>query len=285
LPSGTGYGIFCFAKGALRNQPIAPSGAWSALLEMPHWRGWLSRESGAMQILSSLGVLLRELPAQGAQTLEALFETIRSLFGGDRETRREVAFSVAMIALSAKMAKADGIVSQAEIAAFQQILSIPPEEMRNVFRLYDLAKQDTAGFEAYAARMKTLCADGNGRCELLADILDGLFHIAKADGVIHDRELDFLGRIGEIFGLSAEEFAAIRYRHVATGEDGPYAVLGLTPGESQGAIRARYLDLVKQNHPDRLAARGVPDEFMAIGLERMKAINAAYANIAKMHMA
>jgi DnaJ like chaperone protein len=250
----------------------------------PQRRGRSSRESGAMQILSSLGVLLRALPAQGMQTLEALFETIRSLFGADRQMRREVAFSVAMIALSAKMAKADGIVSQAEIAAFQEIFSIPPEEMRNVFRLYDLAKQDTAGFEAYAARMTVLCGDG-GQCEVLSDILDGLFHIAKADGVIHGRELEFLARIAEIFGLTEDEFAAIRYRHVATGDEGPYAVLGISPDESPSAIRSRYLDLVKENHPDRLAARGVPDEFMAIGLERMKAINAAYASVSRLRTA
>ena len=238
-----------------------------------------------MQILSSLGALLRALPAQGKQTLEALLETIWSLFGGDRDTRREVAFSVAMIALSAKMAKADGVVSQAEIAAFQQIFSIPQEEMRNVFRLYDLAKQDTAGFEAYAARMTTLCSDGGGHCAVLGDILDGLFHIAKADGLIHGRELDFLARIAEIFGLTEEAFARIQHRHMASGEDGPYAVLGLSPGEPMRTVRARYLELVKENHPDRLAARGVPDEFMAIGLERMKAINAAYASVAKLQAA
>lgn len=234
-----------------------------------------------MEILSSLGAVLRAMPAQGLQTLEALYETIRSLFSGDRETRRAVAFSVSMIALSAKMAKADGVVSQAEVAAFQEIFAIPPEEMRNVFRLYDLAKQDTAGFEAYARRMTQLCVDG-GPGDLLGDILDGLFHIAKADGLVHGHELDFLSRIAEIFGLSEQEFAAIRHRHVATGDDGPYAVLGLKPDDPPGTIRQRYLDLVKENHPDRLAARGVPAEFMAIGLERMKAINAAYASVAKL---
>ncbi|MBC8129321.1 MAG: DnaJ family molecular chaperone [Rhizobiaceae bacterium] len=235
-----------------------------------------------MQILWSLGALLRSLPAQGKHTLEALYDSIRRLFGGDRETRRQVAFSVAMIALAAKMAKADGIVSQAEIAAFQQIFAIPAEEMRNVFRLYDLAKQDTAGFEAYAAKMTALCVEEEGRCVLLADILDGLFHIAKADGLVHPRELDFLARIAEIFRLTELEFAQIRHRHVTTGEDGPYAVLGVAPGDPPSHVRARYLDLVKENHPDRLAARGVPDEFMAIGIERMKAINAAYESVAKM---
>ena len=237
--------------------------------------------NGAMQILSSLGALLRAIPAQGAQTLEAILEGIRALFGGDRDTRRQVAFSVAMIALSAKMAKADGIVSQAEVAAFQQIFSIPPEELRNVFRLYDLAKQDTAGFEAYAARLTAFCREGEETSTLLADILDGLFHIAKADGMIHQRELDFLARIAAIFRLGQDDFAQIRYRHVTTGEDGPYAVLGISPGEPMGRIRARYLELVRENHPDRLAARGVPDEFMAIGTERMKAINAAYERVAK----
>lgn len=189
-----------------------------------------------------------------------------------------------MIALSAKMAKADGVVSQSEVAAFQQIFSIPPDEIRNVFRLYDLAKQDTAGFEAYAARMTTLCSDGENQCSILEDVLDGLFHIAKADGLIHERELTFLARIAEIFGLSEYEFARLRTRHTASGEDGPYAVLGLLPGEPMGKVRARYLELVKENHPDRLAARGVPHEFMAIGLERMKAINAAYASVAKVQL-
>ncbi|BDA85597.1 molecular chaperone DjlA [Aureimonas sp. SA4125] len=234
-----------------------------------------------MQIVWSLGALVQALPSQGMQTLDALLERIHALFDSDKEKRRQVAFSVAMIALSAKMAKADGVVSQAEIAAFQQIFSIPADEMRNVFRLYDLARRDIAGYEAYAAKMAALCDEGERSCALLADVLDGLFHIAKADGMVHPRELAFLRQIAVVFGLTEAEFASIRYRHVATGSDGPFAVLGLDPGEGTERVRARYLELVKENHPDRLAARGVPDEFMAIGIERMKAINAAYAIVAK----
>ena len=234
-----------------------------------------------MQIVSSLATLLRTLPQTGRNTLDALYEAIRTVFSGDRETRRSVAFSVAMIALSAKLAKADGIVSAAEVAAFRQIFDIPPRELRNVFRLYDLAKQDIAGFEAYAQRMTTLCSDPNGGCQLLADILDGLFHIAKSDGIIHQRELDVLTRIAEIFRIPEAEFAAILRRHVSTGRQGAYAVLGVEPGTPPDTVRARYLQLVRDNHPDRLAARGVPDEFMAIGLERMKAINAAYDEVAR----
>ncbi|SJZ63937.1 J domain-containing protein [Consotaella salsifontis] len=233
-----------------------------------------------MKALSKLTEILLALPGQGRATLGAVVETVRSVFGGDRQTRRSVAFSIAMIALSAKMAKADGVVTPAEVAAFQQIFHIPADEMRNVFRLYDLAKQDTAGFEAYATRLAGLCEDGEKQCALLSDVLDGLFHIAKADGFVHERELDFLARIAEIFGLDPVDFASLRARHTA-GEGQDYAILGVNPAEPVEAVRRRYLALVRENHPDSLIARGVPDEFLAIATERMKAINHAYENIVK----
>ncbi|WP_102958929.1 J domain-containing protein [Mangrovicella endophytica] len=231
-----------------------------------------------MKFLSSLSALFSALPSGSRATLDALIEGVRTLFSGDRQTRRGVAFSVAMIALSAKMAKADGIVTPEEVTAFQQIFHIPAEEMRNVFRLYDLAKKDTAGFDSYASRLAGLCQDSAGDCTLLADVLDGLFHIAKADGVVHERELVFLEEIAGIFGLSEGEFDKIRLRHVA-GAANPYLVLGLEGEPTPEAARQRYLELVRENHPDRLAARGVPDEFLLIATERMKAINAAYASI------
>lgn len=243
----------------------------------------LDRErTDGMSIFSTLAQLLRDLARQGAETIEAVVERIRTLYAGDRETRRRVAFSVAMIALSAKMAKADGVVTQNEIRAFREIMTIPPEEVRNVFRLYDLARQDTAGFEFYAERMRTLCADGDAPCLLLVDVLDGLFHIAGADGQVHERELGYLQRVAEIFGLDERAFERVKARHVEEGEAGAYAVLGADPSEPPEAIRRRYLALVRENHPDRLAARGVPEEFMAIATERMKAINAAWATVGKL---
>jgi DnaJ like chaperone protein len=235
-----------------------------------------------MSIFSSLGQLLRDLASSGISTIEAIVERIRSSFSGDAETRRRVAFSVAMIALSAKMAKADGVVSQDEISAFRRIFQIPPEEVRNVFRLYDLAKQDTAGFESYALKMRGLCQSGEGECALLVDVLDGLFHIAGADGYVHERELAFLERVSQLFGLSTRQFDRLKARHISGGEAGAYAVLGVEPTDSPETIRKHYVALVRENHPDRLAARGVPSEFMAIATERMKAINAAWETVGKL---
>ena len=231
-----------------------------------------------MHVLQNLSALIQSLPESGRSFLATLLETMRTLFAGDSETRRRVAFSVAIIALSAKMAKADGVVTQNEIAAFREILEIPPEEMRNVSRLYNIAKQDIAGYETYAAQLRGLCQEREGECALLQDVLDALFHIAKADGLVHERELAFLEHIGRIFGLSASDFARLRDRHIL-GPDNPYAVLGIDPESDAADTRKRYLTLVRENHPDRLAARGVPDEFMFIATERMKAINAAYDQI------
>lgn len=208
--------------------------------------------------------------------LTGMVEAVRTMFEGDPETRRRVAFSVAMIALSAKMAKADGIVTPSEVQAFAQIFQVPREEARNVARLYNLAKGDVAGFESYARQMAGLCGSGKPNCKILEDILDGLFHIAKADGVLHDQELAFLRRVSEIFDFDEVHFNRLLARHTDGGAD-PWLVLGIEPSSDFAAVQRRYRKLVAENHPDRLIARGVPEEFHAIANERLAAINAAYA--------
>ncbi|PRD45205.1 molecular chaperone DjlA [Phyllobacterium phragmitis] len=216
-----------------------------------------------------------------SSALTSIVEAVRTAFEGDPETRRRVSFSIAMIALSAKMAKADGIVTHDEVKAFQQIFSIPESESRHVARFYNLAKQDTAGYESYAAQMAALCGSGHPNCKFLEDILDGLFHIAKADGYVHEKELAFLTRVGEIFGFDEAHFQTIAARHVDLGDADPYVVLGLSRGTSLEQARRRYHQLANENHPDRLAARGVPKEFLTIANDRIAAINGAWEQIEK----
>ena len=226
-----------------------------------------------MSIWTRLAELLNTI-ASGA--LPALVEAVRSVFSGDPETRRRVAFSVALIALSAKMAKADGIVSYEEVRAFQEIFHVPDAEARNVARLYDLARQDVAGFEFYAKQLANLCG-GDAECATsLEDVLDGLFHIAKADGVIHERELHYLETTAGIFRIDERRFQSILSRHAVTGAADPYAILGLARGVSFHEAKIAWRALVKENHPDLIEARGVPKEFLAIAEERIRAINAAW---------
>jgi len=184
---------------------------------------------------------------------------------------------IAVIALGAKMAKADGQVTADEVAAFREVFTVPPEDVKNVARVFNLAKKDVRGFEAYAQQMAKLFADDS---QVLEDVMDGLFHIAKADGVLHDGEADYLMRVAAIFGFDEAGYNRIKARHFHDTAD-PYVVLGISRDWENAAIRKHYRKLVAENHPDRLIARGVPEEFIAIANEKLAAINAAYDQIEK----
>ncbi|MFA7638122.1 MAG: TerB family tellurite resistance protein [Parvibaculum sp.] len=190
----------------------------------------------------------------------------------------EVVFTIALIALSAKMAKADGEVSQSEIRAFEEIFKIPPGEARNVERVYEVAQQDVAGFEAYARQVARIYQN---KPAVLEDVIDALFHIAKADGHVHPQELDYLRTVADIFGFSEIEFARIRASHLGQEKGDPYLVLGITPDISDEDLKKAYRRLVRENHPDTLIARGVPSELVSIANEKLAAINVAYSRIMK----
>lgn len=194
---------------------------------------------------------------------------------GDRDPLNSVAFTIGMIALGAKMAKADGVVTGDEVAAFREVFEVTPEELGNVERVFNLAKQDVAGYEAYARQIARLFAE---RAEVLEDIVDGLFHIAKADGVVSDAELDYLRAVAEIFGLS-ERFGCIRARHIKALDDDPYVVLGVDPCISDSELKRLYRQIVKENHPDRHIAAGVPEEMIAIATQRLAAVNVAWKQV------
>lgn len=232
------------------------------------------------QISSFWDRLLGAIGDAAGSALHGMIEAIRTVFEGDPETRRRVSFSVAIIALSAKMAKADGVVSVAEVDAFRKIFDFPPEEARNVARLYNLARQDVAGFETYAKNLANMCRTCDNFCPVLEDIVDALFHIAKADGLVHESEMAFLARISEIFAIPEERFAMITERHIHLDGD-PYGVLGVQPSDDFATIRKRYRSLAAEHHPDRLHARGIPAEFHSVATHRMAKFNAAYSAIEK----
>lgn len=198
--------------------------------------------------------------------------------GDERLATRQAAFTIGVIALGAKMAKADGHVSRAEIAAFKDVFRIPPEELKNVARVFDLAKRSTTGFEDYARQIARLFKPGSA---VLEELLDGLFHIAMADGAAHEAELAYLARVAEIFGFGAADFARIRESHLGPDEADPYRILGVSPDADPAAIKAAWKKLVRENHPDRLIGKGMPPEFVALATEKLAAINAAYDRIAK----
>ena len=194
----------------------------------------------------------------------------------DRETDPGVVFTMAIIALAGKMAQADGIATEQEFAIFRRVFGVPHEEENNVRRIFDLARQDIAGYDAYAAQIAHLFV---GNPAMLEDILDGLFEIAKSDDVLHPAESAFLERVAEIFGFAPNEFRRIRASHFAPELTDPYVILGLSYDAAEDEIRRTYRRLVRENHPDSLIARGVPEEFIKLATDKLAAINTAYEKI------
>ncbi|WP_346894288.1 molecular chaperone DjiA [uncultured Roseibium sp.] len=224
-----------------------------------------------MSVWSSLETIVAAIQTGGAQVVDRLVQLVLSR----PEGTNRVAFTVAMIALSAKMAKADGVVTTDEVLAFRDLFHVPPGEERNVIRLFNLAQQDVAGFEVYAKKLADLFPYDR---KTLLDILDGLFYIAKADGVVHQDEISYLARVAEVFGLDDREFSRVLARHVRENSN-PYEVLGLGPEASDQDLKTKYRSEVRDTHPDRLIARGVPEEFVQIANDRLAALNAAWAQI------
>ncbi len=220
--------------------------------------------------------------AGGAGRVGAAMTGLRDLLAGlaQSEERHAVTFTIAVIALSAKMAKADGIVTTSEVDAFCRIFEIPPGEETNVARVYNLAKRDVAGFEAYADDVKRLLVD---EPDMLEAVLDGLFEIAKADGAVHERELDYLSRVAAAFGFDDLAFAHIRARHVIEEGADPFFVLNADASWDYERLRKHYRKLVAENHPDRLIAHGLPEEFIRIANDRLAAINTAWEQVERMH--
>jgi DnaJ like chaperone protein len=206
----------------------------------------------------------------------ALVGALAGHFIFDRESDPGVTFTIAVIALAGKMAKADGVATDDEFPIFLRVFSVPPQEENNVRRIFNLARQDVAGYQSYAAQIARLYM---GNPAVLEDVLDGLFEIAKADGVLHPAESQFLERVADIFGFAPNEFRRIRATHFAPELTDPYVIMGLSYDAGEEEVRQTYRRLVRENHPDSLIGRGVPEEFIKLANDKLAAINGAYKKI------
>lgn len=228
---------------------------------------WRKFSELAALISEKAGDLLRGAPGTA----------LPAALGGTETPANSVVFTMAVVALGAKMAKADGVVVEIEVAAFNRAFHVDKNEAHNVERLFNLAKQDIAGFEAYADKIKRLLGNDQRR---LQDVLESLFHIATADRAMHPGEDAFLATVGDRFGFSPSEYRHIRAQFVVD-HASPYDVLGLSPMASDDDVKRRHRDLVKETHPDRLIGGGARAELVDVATRKLQAINAAYAAISR----
>lgn len=218
-----------------------------------------------MSIWTRISDALAALAA--GESLAAVFDKLRT------PPERTIGFTIAVIALGAKMAKADGLVTRDEVAAFREVFHIPKEDEPSAARVFNLARQDVAGFEDYARRVAGMFPENDGT---LDDLIEGLFYIAVADGDFHELEEVYLKQVSEIFGLAPATFRALHARFVPDAEPDPWDVLGVAPGTPTEEVREVWRGLVRENHPDAIMARGVPEEAIRMAEKRLVAINRAW---------
>ncbi|WP_234463892.1 molecular chaperone DjiA [Paracoccus caeni] len=193
---------------------------------------------------------------------------------------RSVAFTIAVIALGAKLAKADGAVARSEVSAFRRVFIIPRSEEKNAARVFDLARQDVAGFDSWARRIAAMFPPAD---PVLADVVEGLVIIALSDGDMHQAEIDFIDEVGRIFGLTPAKIAAIRMRHDRKTDCAPCDILGIPLETPLPDARKRWRSLVLESHPDRAIARGLPPEAIRLAEARTRRLNEAWDRFRAMH--
>ncbi len=193
-----------------------------------------------------------------------------------RNSQKSVGFTIAVIVLGAKMAKADGHVTPDEISAFKEVFRVPPEEMKNVSRVFNQARKDSAGYEPYARQIAGMFREDPA---VLEELLWCLAYIAKADGTVHPGELRFLRGVSEIFGFDPATFERVTAIVDDAQADDPYVILGVAKTATDAEVKSAHRKLVVEHHPDKLIAQGLPEEFVEVANRKLAAVNAAYDKI------
>jgi len=188
-------------------------------------------------------------------------------------------FALSLIVLSAKLSKADGQVSKEELIAVKDKLKIPENELDQVGKIFNKAKEESAGYEPYAQQIAQIY---RGNINVLEEVINILFYIAEADGNVSESELKMIKHIAQIFGLTEIQFNSIKESRKSSDKLNPYIVLESNPDDTIEIIRKRYLKLSKEHHPDLLMSKGVPQEVIDESKAKMRAINSAWDQVQKL---
>ena len=206
----------------------------------------------------------------------------RSAAGFSAINQGQRMFALSLIVLSAKISKADGQVSKEELIAVKDKLKIPENEIDQVGKIFNKAKEESTGYEPYAQQIAQFY---KGNINVLEEVINILFYIAESDGEVSKSEIEMIENIAKIFGLSEKQYLSIKESRKGTDKLNPYVVLESKPDDDLSEIRKKYLLLSKQHHPDLLLSKGVPQEVIEESKNKMRAINSAWDQIQKLKKA
>lgn len=211
------------------------------------------------------------------------------------QARVQTAFFTATFSVMGHVAKADGRVSEDEIALARQVMAqmnLAADMRQTAIRLFNEGKAPDFPLDAVLDQFRREC---RRRRNLIRMFLEIQLHAALADGVLHTAEERLLRHISDRLGIPPAEFEHLvtlvrAARDFAGAQAGPapadrlaeaYAVLGVSEDASDAEVKKAYRRLMNQHHPDKLVARGLPEEMIAVATEKTQEIKAAYETIKK----
>jgi DnaJ like chaperone protein len=209
----------------------------------------------------------------------------RILDARQRAQDMQMAFAVALTSLAAKVAKADGKVTQDEIQTFDHFLKtslqMSVEDRKFAAKVFNEARNSPASTAEFTQQVRSLFRQQPDR---LRDIVTILLAIAIADGHLHPAEESVIRQITRELGLSDHDYQSCRATFMAThgeADTSPYEILGVEESATDAEVRAAHRRLVREYHPDVLNSKGLPEEFLEFAHEKMAAINDAWSRVKK----
>ena len=189
------------------------------------------------------------------------------------------------------MAKADGRISREEIDHTEQIftqMQLTEAQRKRAKEAFGQGSQPDFDVEQTIRDFLTVC--GSQR-QLLQTMLLFLISLALVDQHIEAQERAALQRIAGLFGFSGVQLDQLLQMAEAQGHfhqgaaGGPpsqsslqdaYAALGISESVSDKELKRAYRKLMSEHHPDKLIARGVPEDMVKLATEKSQDIQAAY---------
>ena len=242
--------------------------------------GKLIGGAAGMALGGPIGAILGIAAGHGVDKVSK-FDTDESNKNFSNDQKEQI-FATSVIAISAKLAKADGKISKSEILAFKKIFEFPAEDEKAISNIFNSAKKNIDDYKDIAEQVYKVFKADRG---LLFELLNSLFSIAYADGELHPKERDMLFEIAKVFQISGNEFESLnnifeeKISTDNTSINRSYKILGLSENTSLEQVSNQYRKLIKEYHPDKLQGMGLPKEFIELANQKLSAINKAYTEI------
>ena len=188
----------------------------------------------------------------------------------------QMTFFVATFSMLAKVAKADGRISPAEVQAVEDFmaheLNLTPESRIFATEVFRTAINSPMTFEDFAGQFYD---QFHNQPRLLDLMIDVLLRLSVADGALTEKEEKLISSAARIFHFSEQKYHELKSRYAPDSEK-YYAILGTSSRASDDEIKRQYRKLVKEYHPDTIASKGLPEEFNKFASEKFREIQNAY---------